>query len=57
MLPWPQNFTLEQATETWLWPLYPLERNLIPTADEIGWAPEPFWSGAENLVPTTGFNP
>ena len=57
MLPWPQNFTLEQATKTWLWPLYPLERNLIPTADEIGWAPEPFWSGAEDLVPTTGFNP
>jgi len=43
-----KNFTLEQAMKAWAWPLYPLERNLIPTVQETGWAPVPFWSGAES---------
>jgi len=32
------------------WPLYPQERDLVPTVQEAVWAPEPVWAGAENLV-------
>jgi hypothetical protein len=32
--------------------LYPRERNLTPTRQGAGWAPEPVWTGAEGLVPT-----
>jgi len=24
----------------------------VPIVQEAGWAPEPFWTGAENLAPT-----
>jgi len=30
--------------------LYPQERDLVPTVQEAGWAPGPFWMGAENLI-------
>jgi hypothetical protein len=53
----PQNLTLQQAMKAQPWQLYPLEINLIFTVQETGWAPGPVWSGAINLVPTTGFNP
>jgi hypothetical protein len=43
--------------EGWPWSLYPLDRKLVPTVQETGWAPVLFWSGAGNLVPITGFNP
>ena len=33
-------------------PLYPWIRDPIPIAQEAGWAPGPFWTGAENLAPT-----
>jgi hypothetical protein len=56
-LPQPQNFTKEQAMKAQPWQPYPLERNLIPTIQETGWAPGPIWSGAINLVPRMGFNP
>ena len=32
--------------------LYPRERNSAPTVQEAGWAPEPVWTGAENLALT-----
>ena len=57
MLPQPQNFTPEQAMKAWPWQVYLLERNLIPTVQETGWAPGSVWSDAINLVPTMGFNP
>ena len=31
-------------------PLYPRERDPVPTAQEAGWAPESVWTGAENLA-------
>ena len=31
-------------------PLYPQERDPVPTVQEAGWAPGPVWTGAENLV-------
>ena len=31
--------------------LYPWE-NPVPILQEVGWAPEPVWTLAENLVPT-----
>ena len=43
----------------WVWevnamlrPLYPCERDPVPTVQETGWALEPVWTGAENLAPT-----
>ena len=33
-------------------PLYPRERESVPTVQEAGWAPGPVWTGAENLAPT-----
>jgi len=36
------------------WPLYTLERKLVPNVQEGGWAPRPVLTGAENLVPTPG---
>ena len=33
-------------------PLYPWERDPVPIVQEDGWAAEPVWIGAENLVPT-----
>jgi hypothetical protein len=30
--------------------LYPRERHPVPIAQEVGWTPWPFWTGAENLV-------
>jgi len=38
-------------------PLYPLERNPIPSVHEVWWAPGSVCTRAENLVPTVGFNP
>ena len=35
--------------------LYPRE-DPVPTVKEVGWAPEPVWTGAENLAPP-GFDP
>jgi hypothetical protein len=34
------------------WPLYPWERDLIPTVQEVGWDSRPVWTGSENLAPT-----
>jgi len=31
-------------------PLYPRKRDPVPIAQEAGWAPEPVWTGAENLA-------
>jgi hypothetical protein len=33
-------------------PLYPREGDRVPIVQEVGWAPGPVWTGAENLVPT-----
>jgi hypothetical protein len=33
-------------------PLCTLERDPVPILLEAGWAPEPVWTGAENLTPT-----
>ena len=33
-------------------PLYPRKRDPVPIAQEAGWAPEPVWTGAENLALT-----
>jgi len=30
----------------------PLGKNLVPGAQEAGWAPRLFWTGAKNLAPT-----
>ena len=35
-------------------PLYPQERDPIPTVQETGWVPVPVWTGAGNLA-ATGF--
>jgi hypothetical protein len=37
--------------------LYSLEGNTAIVVQEAGGAPYPIWTGAENLVPTPGFNP
>ena len=41
----------------WVWvvnataqPLYPRERDPVPILQEVGWAPGPVWTGAENLA-------
>jgi hypothetical protein len=34
-------------------PLYPRERDPVPTAQEAGWATRLMWMGAENLAPTS----
>jgi len=39
------------------WPLYPLERNTVPTVQDTGWEQGSLWTGAGYLVPKTGFNP
>jgi len=31
--------------------LYTQERDPVPIVQEVGWAPEPVWTGAENLAP------
>ena len=33
-------------------PLYTPGKDLVPIVQEAGWAPGPFWTGAENLAPT-----
>ena len=33
-------------------PLYPQERDTVPSVQEAGWAPGPVWRGKENLAPT-----
>jgi hypothetical protein len=37
-------------------PLYPRKRDMVPIVQEAGWAPGPFWTGAENSPPL-GFDP
>jgi hypothetical protein len=37
-------------------PLYPQERHSVPIVQEVGWAPGPSWTAAENLAPP-GFDP
>ena len=37
-------------------PLYPWERDLVPTVQETVCAPGPVWTGAENFAPT-GLDP
>ena len=32
--------------------LYPLKSDPVPTVQEVGWAPRPMWTGAENSPPT-----
>ena len=32
-------------------PLYPQERDPVPTVQEVGWASGSVWTGAENLAP------
>jgi hypothetical protein len=34
------------------WPLYPQERDSVPIVQEVGWAPGPVWTVAENLAST-----
>ena len=29
-------------------------KDTVPIVQEAGWAPEPVWTGAENLTPPTG---
>jgi hypothetical protein len=29
----------------------------VPIVQEVGWAPGPIWTGAENLAPPPGFDP
>ena len=53
----PKNFSLEQTMKAQPWPLYPLERNPIPTVQEAGWDPAPVQTGTEHLMPTPGFKP
>jgi hypothetical protein len=38
-------------------PLYPRRRGRIPIVEEALWAPEPVWTGAENVVPTGVLSP
>jgi hypothetical protein len=33
-------------------PLSTPGKDPVPTVQEAGWAPEPVWTGAENLAPT-----
>jgi hypothetical protein len=33
-------------------PPYTLKRDAVPIAQEAGWAPGQFWTGAENIAPT-----
>jgi hypothetical protein len=41
----------------WPWQLNPMEIDPVPIVQEVGWAPRPVPTGAENLVPTLGFKP
>ena len=34
------------------WPLFTPGKDPVPIVQEAGWAPEPVWTGAENLAPT-----
>ena len=38
------------------WLLYLWEKDVVPTVQEAGWAPEMAWRGVEKLA-LTGFNP
>ena len=33
-------------------PLFAPEKDLVLIVQEVGWAPGPVWTGAENLAPT-----
>jgi hypothetical protein len=39
------------------WPLYPRERDPEPIVQDAEWAPEPVWTGAENLAPLCTYLP
>jgi len=52
-----QNITLEQVMTDSQTAILNLEGNPAPVVQEEGGAPGPVWTGAENLVPTLGFNP
>ena len=41
----------------WTLPLHNLDGNPAPVMQVEGWVPQPVLTGAENLVPTLGFNP
>jgi len=52
-----QLYSFFNLGATWAWvvnatsrPLYPRERDPVPTVQEAGWAPGPVWTGAENLA-------
>jgi len=57
-----QSFSLFNLSARWGWgggmvstmpqPLYAWERDLVPILQEAGWAPEPEWTGVENLAAT-----
>jgi hypothetical protein len=34
------------------WPLYPRQKEAVPTVQEAGWAPGPVWTCSGNLAPT-----
>ena len=34
------------------WPLFTPGKDPVSIVQEAGWAPEPVWTGAENLAPT-----
>ena len=34
------------------WPLFTPGQDPVPIVQEAGWAPEPVWTGSENLAPT-----
>ena len=40
-------------------PLFTPGKDVVPVVQETRWAPQPVWTGAENLVPPTpgGFDP
>jgi hypothetical protein len=33
------------------WPFYPRKGDPVPVVQGPGWAPEPVWTGAENVIP------
>jgi hypothetical protein len=54
-----QLFSFFNLGARWGWmvnttprPLYLGERDPVPTVQEVGWAPGPIWTGAENLAST-----
>jgi len=38
-------------------PLFTLGKDPVPIVQEAGWAPEPVWTGAEDLAPTRTRSP